>query len=586
MCDLLEDYWEGRQWQQVGIATTSYKPYVLNLVYSTIKIKLANIIYQNPEFSLTPKPGHGDWDGEMASRSAEIKEAALNTVIQHPKVHFVKNLRLSALDSFFRFGILEVGYSADWQNPSKTPLSVTSDDDPEICLDDAKVIEDEEVPVNERTYFKHIKARRFRVSTDDSPILDQCNWCGYYSFIRKSVLAKTKGIDLPRDIKNEYFSSGFDSNRWIKRSQNDTRISDLIESNAYLKVWRIWDNIKKEKIMLLETQGYPIIWSDKFERLPFPNVSWDERAPSKENTGFYPMPPVFQWLSSQDEINQAREQLRNYRKRFTRKFWANKNVPTDELSKLSNNVDGEVIQVKGNAVGEQSLGSISNPEIGVTITDSMQISASDLNLITGTSANARQAVDRTTATESKIIDVRAQVRESVEQMDFSSFVVEAGRECLLTMHERFSEGMWIKLTTDPSEDFMSEIQDSSAVYQYITNQEITDGSYDWDIDINVVNGTPAQMAEEEQKFMKFLTIVMQMPQVALSPILLREVAAKVGYKNERVIREMQKAATMKLISQVQGGVGSGGDGSQQSMQQNANPNPTGEIQKQLQNQLG
>lgn len=591
LCKKLEDYWENRQWQQLGISTVSYRPYTLNLIYSTIKIKLANIIYQRPQFLLSPKPGHADWDAELASRSAELKEAALNTVVQHPKSHFVKNLRLAALDSFFRFGVVEVGYAADWQNPNKTPLITSAELDPSIDLADASVVEDEEVPTNERAYVKHIKARRFRVSTDDSPILDHCNWCGYYSFMRKSVLTKTKGIKLPPDLKNYYYAKDFNSDAGYisKNIAYDPSFTKKVEDAAFHKVWRLWDNIQKMKLLVLDYPGFPTIWADKFDRLPFPHVIWDERAPSGEDVGFYPMPPVFQWISSQDEVNQAREQLRNFRKRFTRKFWFNKNVMVDEISKLTNNVDGEAIQLKGNATGEQSIGTISNPEVGATITESLQISTSDLNTISGTSANARQAVDRTTATESKIIDMRAQVRESVEQMDFTSFVNDVGRETLLVMHENFSEGMWIKLTLDPSEDFGSEMQDSAVTYQYITNQEIVDGSYDWDIDIDVVNGTPQQQAEEEAKFIKFMGLVMQMPQLALSPILLREAAAKVGYKNERVIREFQKAATMRMLQMVQQGQqnqGPGRNGAAQSMAGNANPNPASEIQTQLQNQLG
>lgn len=593
LCKILEDYYEGRQWRVLGIAPTNYKPYVLNLIYSTLKIKLANIIYQRPQYLLTAKPGHSDWDIEMSARASAIKEGTLNTLVSHPKSHFVRNVRRAALDSFFRFGIIEVNYAADWQNPIKQPIVTNADVDYEedekgLSLKELKVVTNEEVPVNERIFWNHIKAKRFRASCQDDPILDHSDWCGHYKYIRKSVLAKTKDIDLPTDIKNEYFS--LTTGRKYKRNSDDP---NYLDSNAYFKVWTIYDNIKKEKNLIIEDDNnFPIIWQAPFERLPFPNVMWDERAPSIEGTGFYPMPPVFQWISSQDEVNQTREQLRNYRKRFTRKFWANTNVKTDELLKLSNSKDGEVISLVGKAVGPDSLGQIPNPEIGITIQDSIQIASSDLNLITGTSANARQQTDRTTATESKIIDIRAQVRESVEQLDFTQFICDIGREGLLVIHERFSEDMWIKMTVDPSENFLSEIQDATSVYQYISNQEITDGSYDWDVDIDVMNATPAQMQEEKQKYFEFITVVFKMPQIALSPTLLRETAIRCGYKNERVIRELQKAATFALVQQMrqaQGQGESGGtpnNGNSDSMEGNANPNPMNEINSQMNQQLG
>src|SRR6267142_1038777 len=96
-CEMLERYYRGFQWRQ-NVDINVYKPYTLNLVFATIKIKLA------------------------------------------------------ALDSFFRFGIVETGYAADWQNPKKKDFIVNDEND---------TVEDSlEVPIDERLYWKRIRASR------------------------------------------------------------------------------------------------------------------------------------------------------------------------------------------------------------------------------------------------------------------------------------------------------------------------------------------------------------------------------------------------------------------------------------------
>src|SRR5271170_592598 len=113
-CDILERYYEGEQWKgRRDFVTVNYNPYMLNLVYSTIKVKLAGLVFQKPAFLISPKPGGNDWNEDMAMQSAGIKQDMLNTVIQNPNANFASNIKKAARDSFFRFGLIEVGYAAD-----------------------------------------------------------------------------------------------------------------------------------------------------------------------------------------------------------------------------------------------------------------------------------------------------------------------------------------------------------------------------------------------------------------------------------------------------------------------------------------
>ena len=595
-CEKLEEYWEGHHWT---ITDPIYKPYVVNLIYAELKKKLANILYQNLEYELTPRPGRYGYGPEMAMQSSQLKQDSLNEIVSRANLDngFNDSTRLAAMDSYFRFGVMEVGYAADWRNPKKK-LVVTSDKDPDIELKDSKVIEDLEVPENERIFFKRIKASHFRVAISDSNELENCSWCGYYSYIYKKTLLKTKAIKLPENFSSnlEYddgYSSdliGLKSNSYISggASADNKDILNLLSSGKVCKVWNICDNEQNKRLLILEP-SFETIWEKPIERLPFATHRHDFRL-----DGWYPIPPIFQWVAPQDEVNAAREQMRNYRRRFTRKY-AYFGIKPDEIEKFKNEQDGELIEFK---TPNSFINPISNPEIGISITDALTAGRDDFNTVSGSSSdlNTVQA-DRTTATQSKITAMKSQVIESVEQLEFTKFYKKIGRLALIEFQENFSSGMWIKNSINPNEQFLGQIMPTlGPVFQYITAQDLSDG-FDIDIEINCINGTPQRQQEEFDKFIKFLTITAQFPQISLSPVLIREAAYRVGYRNEKVIAELQRTALLHMIGTAQNAAQSQGqnlgqmlggpnanNGAQGNMLRNASPASQEVIDNQLINQ--
>lgn len=568
-CKRLEEYWEGYQWRNI-VDIPYYRPYVINLVYAELKKKLANILYQNLEFNCTPRPGNYGNNPEFAMQSSQAKQDFLNEMIARANKENELNdsFRLVAMDSFFRYGVMEVGYAADWRNPEKTPILTTAHNDNDIPEDKSKIIEDLPLPENEKAYFKRIKPDRFRVSTSDSIHLSNCAWAGYYSYLYKSTLLKTKDINIPDEfdkndagITSEFV--GAKLNTPSDRASSDSKdMLEALKEGKVCKVWNIWDNEAKVRLLLLEP-NFDVLWFDTFERLPFATHRHDFRL-----DGWYPIPPVYQWISPQDEINQAREQMRHYRRRFTRKFVYN-GVDQEELEKFKNETDGEMIKLKSANGG---INPIQNPEIGISIEAALNSGRDDFNIVSGSSSDLNTVQkDRTTATQSKITAMKAEVIETVEQLEFSKFYKKVGRLALLVGQENFTEGVWVKNAENPGEQFLGQISPTlGPIFKYITTQQISDG-FDVDIEINCVNGTPQKMQEEFEKFIKFLTVTMQFPQINLSPVLIRETAYRIGYRNEKVIAEMQRTALLTMLGQASQAAQQSGSGSlMQAMQGNQN----------------
>src|SRR5271166_3511847 len=201
---ILEKYYEGTQWKSQ--AQLGYNPYVINKVYETIQIKLADFVPTYPQFLVSAEPQNESQDLDAASKSAQLKQDVLNTVVQDKRKHFAKELKKAYRDSYFRFGLLEVGYSADWiMNPNiiKPLLGKDTDSEATGAKQRQQVkSEPEEVPVNERVFFKHISARRFRVGGIDSQYIEDCGWFGYYFFVLKDDLLARPNLMNRKKVEN------------------------------------------------------------------------------------------------------------------------------------------------------------------------------------------------------------------------------------------------------------------------------------------------------------------------------------------------------------------------------------------------
>ncbi len=588
-CDQLERYYENFQWKgKADSQSINYNPYSINLFYTTIKIKLANLLFQKPAYILSPRPGNSQWDMDFAVQSSNLKQDVLNTIIQNHNTHFVSHTKLAALDSFFRFGIMEVGYAADWRNPQKEPPLLKSWKDGDIQESQDKVIDDNEVPVNERFYVKRINPKSFRVGVSESTDLSDHEWCGYWEWRYTNQLRKTKGIKWPADAPDGSFTADYSG--FIGPSvdgKSDT--IQLAAAGSISKVWHIFDNVAHIRCLYLDNYWDKPLWEGENERLPILDLRWDFRT-----EGFYPIPPCFQWLSPQDEINEAREQTRSYRRRFTRKFQAViDTVSEEEKEKFASGPDGIIITVKqANAISP-----IENPDQGHTAETALVLAKEDFTIISGTSAEARPGGDRETATKSRIADQRANIRESAEQMDFSNFMCRIGREILVQAQEKLANGLWVSYTSNPSEGLLQDMQVNAPKFRYITAQEISDG-YDFDIDVDIQNATPAAMAQAQQSFMTFVSMIQNFPMLAMSPLLIRETAYRAGYRNENVIQQMQQAAVLSMaakaaqqaaatgqtVDKAALGLGGGNNVAKEQIAQEASPAPA-QIEQQIQNQL-
>ncbi len=541
-----EDYFEGRQWRQSQYRP-GYRPYVLNLVQTTIRTKMAGFIFQRPSYKLSPRPGFSDWNLGQAIQSATLKEDTLNTLVQNPNMDFVQTLKDVALDSYLRFGMVEVGYAADWQNPANLAPVVDPDDTND---EKPKILHKEEIPVNEYVYCKRINPTHFRCATGPAKTLKKKNWCGYWEDYLLSDLKSFKELKWPEGgFTADSTSSDYDTSGSVDSSSilTDTEKGILSEGRT-VRCWHIWDAMSKKRRLLIDGSFHEL-WSGDYERLPLIDIRWIFRT-----KGFYPIPPVSSWLCPQDEINESREQMRSYRRRFTRKFQTVKDqVDEEEKTKFEEGGDGTIIEVKQ----QNAITAIENPALPNVVQEAAIVGKDDFQIVSGSSSQIRGNADRETATAATIKDQRLQIIESAEELDFSTFACLIGREIIVTAIEKMSQPLWVKYNLDPG-DQPTVLMDAQVIqysYKMIRASDLADG-YDFSTDIDIMNATPAAMEAASQAFFKFVAAIQSSPMLAMSPDLIREAAYRCGYRNEKVITDMQQVAILSMVAK--GSVANGG----------------------------
>lgn len=578
-CDILEKYYEGQQWKSQR--ELSYNPYVINKVYETVQIKLAEFVPTFPKYTISSKPANAEYDLEAAADSAQLKEDTLNSIIQDDRHHFSEEVEQAYKDSFFRFGMMEVGYAADWiLNPNAQKPLLKGDTERHLSGKERYQIKlsPDELPVNERVYFKHISAKRFRVGGLDHKYLDRCGWIGYYDYVYKDDL-----LAMPKLMQRSKIeiASGVNPN---SHSETNDYNTETLKADA-IKLWFIWDLRSRMRLLVLDSPCVTV-YQKGFKRIPLFDYRPDRRMLTE---GFYPVPPVFHWLSPQDEINETREMLRAHRRRFVRKFQVIEGTMDDEeIEKFETGSDGAILKVKR----ENAITPIENADLGNALNEAIQTSGDDLNRISGTSDQERGITDRGTATEANIIQQRGAARGNKERDRVVRWFSGIGREGLLVIRDKFTLGIWINQSSPEGEQFLGSIVDENPAYKWVTAEDLNDG-YDFRINVDITSLSVSAQEDEKKHFMEFLAVMNQFPQLAFSPLLVREAAYRVGYRNSKVIKELQKMALlaeMGRMAQLQASVGgpqmnpAGGNNGQQIMAEQTPPTGPA-IQKQLGNQL-
>jgi len=570
----LEDYEEGFQWAE-GV-----EAYVMNMIYATIEIKEPVLSFERPVVSVVPKPSAIEKDPDYAFQYAQNSQDLANTWLLDYKNKFSSEISAAIADLWSRFAVVEIGYSADWVDNPKVRKPKLRADYSKLAEDDKRRVAQKpaKIPKNERVYVKAIPAEDFRVSANSGLNIEDCDWCGYWEWVKADDLIASDIITNKEAIRNHSVQS---QEQDLLLSYKQNRDKNQTVDGDLVRIFKVWDLRAQRRYILL---GDEVIYNKPYKRLPFVTLRLKRR---KKNKGWYPLPFIFNWISPQNEINEIRETHRRHRRRFKRMYQALKGAfdePQEEIQKMINGPDGTVIFV----TRMPAIEPIKNADLGTSSMVALQTPFDDFNRISGTTSEMRGQSDRTTATQAMLANSRAQIRETKERIKVKNFIERIIRMVILTHRDNFIEP--IPIQRFPEEPFGTSVETEVQTETIDPLVDLGDEEFDFNVTFQVSALNPQIEQEEKQKFVEFLQLLSAFPQFSISPTLIRELAFRVGYRNEQVLKEFQQMAFLQGIGLLQAGVN---NLQQQQLQQQQTAYPEQvespgleKIATQLENQLG
>lgn len=564
-CKTLVDYWEGKHWKGLPEEEAA-KKYTINLVFPTIEIQLPSLLFYNPKVAIDPRPAHQDDQGSESGDRAKLCQDTVQTFIDDNDTYFKLMTTLALRNAEFRFGLVEVGYSADWlENPNAGKPILKENSDDQLTGENGQPITEPSKVIkagSERIYLKSLPPENFRVSPSGRNVLQHNDWCAYFEWVYLSdVKANTK-----------YKNTGKLKASGTLQGDKPTDDPDHEQHRGMGKLWKIWDFRTKTKHILMDGHDKFLVEDEPFTYFPIADLKYYERP-----NDWYPLPPVFNWISPQDEINEIRDQRRVRRRRSNRRYSVMKgSYAQPEIDKIADGEDGVIAERN---TSEETLFPIADAPLGPDHDKDLMESHADFVQITGAGGDQRGGDPQDagpgteTATQANIIETRTQLRESAGRHTVAAWLGQVCRLMLLCAVEKMQLPFWIQrnvdlttlasgpdpqlLMTDPQAamqqmlQVQQQIQKTTRLWTRITSDKL--GPLNLDIAVDVASLSPVSEGQQRNDWMQVLALIGN-PQAAMllaqSQTLLRKTLGFYGIKQESDIQEITKVLTMTVQMQL------------------------------------
>jgi hypothetical protein len=571
-CDTLEQYYEGHQW---GKESEDEDHYTINLVFPSIEIKIPSLLFYRPQVRIRPRPTRSDDKQTMAEERAKLQQDVVNTFLSDKRIAFKEETTLALRESFFRFGVVEVGYSGDFVD---NPLLAK----PELTDEESELAKSPKIPnpnnaQPETLYIKHIPAKQFRVGVSSKNLLQRCDWVGYYEEMYASDIKANPRYKNTSNLK----ASGKIQKKYMTdlEAESEPDEDGHVPNKDTIRIWKIWDLRTKKRVVFADS-GEKFLLEESFSYLPFAVYKQYERL-----NDFYPLPPVFNWLDPQNELNETREMQKVHRKRFYRRYtYRDGAIDEPELRKLEDGGDG--VYAKCNQ--PDPIQPVPDAPLDPAIARNLPTSKADFLEISGVSDEQRgQSDPDTTATQANIVDTRSRIRESYQRNNVSEWLSEICWLMLKTIKDNMALPIWVMINCDPEgPNFPEEAMKTGVLWQQITAQDLGDIEYDISVDVNSM--TPVSEESERQQWMQVLALISNpqlMSMLLGSDTLLRKTLGYFNVKSEREINEIRQSGMKIMMMMAAAAAQKQGVGGPQGPPQPGGTPGNAEIQGQLQQQL-
>jgi hypothetical protein len=398
------------------------------------------------------------------------------------------------------------------------------------------------LPVNEAYKLSRIHPDDLLVDEDAGPLNDDVSWKAqrikrpledvkndgrFRAAARKIITASEVREDYQRDREEKKKGSVFASDG----KQKTPDVCVLYELyHLQRKQWLVVAEGCEQEFLIAPAKTPPGI-----ERDPFIDLRFTLRDDS-----WYPVPPVSQWIDPQKAYCERRTKIAVHNKRFNRKYQLNHTGfedPEKAAADLEHGEDGTVLvtQTPGDhvvPVKDAPLDMQVHTEVAYAKQDFTELA------IGANQRGATQGIE--SATEAGILEVRAQVREGDWVGLVTDFLTNIGRKVDQQVQTHITKNEAIKVSGPQGE-----------YWELVRQQDYGKIAGEFEYSINVGQRTPQLPEIERAQWTAFLTLIGNVPWLAMSDELLKEAARLHHIDNEMLVKQIQSIAQKLLSGQFQ-----------------------------------
>lgn len=559
----LEEYREGYQWR--GKTRDEAKAlYMVNLFYGAIEAEKPALVFTTPEYRCRARPSVGDDIGSQAQELALLCQDTIQSIVDDRQTEFALNVGLALDQAYTRFGVVEVGYTADYvDNPqADKPVIKPDSEEPVVGEDGAAVTQPKFLlrEGSEQFYVRQIPASQFRVSISDRNSIQSNDWVGYYEYQR---------------LEDLQANPVYKNTKTLKATANlDKKLSDLFSDATddakskwgLVKVWKVWDLRARTRCVFADGNDKFLLEGQPWSVFPFALLKFHERT--KDAGSWLPVPVTWNWLVPQDELNEEAEADRVHRRRFKRRYTVSANsIDATERDKVLFGEDGACAEDKMQPGTTASpFKPVPDASLDASHWRAESKAREHFALVAGVTGEARGVPEATTATQASITDTRLRMRESAMRVKVGAWLGEIGSILLATVREHLQDAKVIRRSVDlTGPNALAEAVRVAGLWQQITRRDL--GELAMDVTVELAMMSPVTQDVQRQTFMEVLGLVANPGMAVLfasSEALLRRVLLLHGIRDDAEVQEIKAACTL-LATMMAGQAGASGPSTPQAV---------------------
>lgn len=437
------DFYKGIQWGQLKGITTKYKP-VVNLIFPHIKSQLPFLYFQHPKWQVRPtKRARMLARGGDIFKNAELAQLLLNYYVQENLgIPFKRQMRLAILDAFFIFGVIKVGYTADFEvNNNKGNYAILGYDGERPIYDidrktgEMKIDDREELLVDEKFFIDRISPAAMIFDTEATDTFEDGRYIIEEIVRPLEDVKKDSKYSNTKDLEHNYVVK-----IGLGISEGDLQKDEYSELSSDLKritLYEIYD-IEHDKLKVIAEGHDWFLRNDEMpegiDKHPYSFLCFND-IPDE----IYPMSDIRPLKSPQEEYNLGRSMIMTHAKRFNRKYGCLLNmIDEDQMDILEGGEDGAIFGVKDLPLAKV-IEPLKDAPLDAAVYANFEQSKQDFREVGGATENERGLVERRkTAFEASEIAKGSNTRKEDRRSLVEDFSAVGGKKLLQSIQANLS----------------------------------------------------------------------------------------------------------------------------------------------------